>query len=106
DAAVEAFLEKYLGRLRALTAASDLALASNYSTMQADDVARATLAPFLEKETGRLTIGGPKLELSEAIGGGLAMGLNELATTAIKYGALSVPSGQVTFSWTVTPQAG
>ncbi|MBV9418796.1 MAG: PAS domain S-box protein, partial [Alphaproteobacteria bacterium] len=104
DPAVEAFLEKYLGRLRALTAASDLALASNYSMMQAEDVARATLAPFLERETGRITIGGPKLELSEAMGGGLAMGLNELATNAIKYGSLSVPSGRVTWSWTVTPE--
>lgn len=105
DAAIEAFLVKYLGRLHALSAASDLALASNYSTMLAHDVARATLAPFLEKDSQRLTIGGPKLELSEAMGGGLAMGLNELATNAIKYGALSVPEGRVSFTWTIEAQA-
>lgn len=101
DAAVEAFLGRYLGRLRALSAASDLALANNYATMQAEEVARATLSPFLETDSQRLAIGGPRLELSEAMGGGLAMGLNELATNAIKYGALSVPQGRVSFTWTV-----
>jgi two-component sensor histidine kinase len=105
DEAVEAFMVRFLGRLRALSAASDLALASNYSTMLADDVARATLAPFLERDSERLSIEGPRLELSEAMGGGLAMGLNELATNAIKYGALSVPEGRARFTWTVDTQA-
>ncbi len=106
DPAVEAFLGRYLGRLHALSAAGDLALANNYTTMQIEDVARATLAPFLEKDSQRITFGGPRLELSEATGGGLAMGLNELATNAIKYGALSVPQGRVSFTWSVAPEAG
>ncbi|HEY0302334.1 MAG TPA: HWE histidine kinase domain-containing protein, partial [Rhizomicrobium sp.] len=103
DPATEAFLAKFLGRLRALSAAGDLALAGGFSTMQAEDVTRATLAPFLEKDTQRLVIGGPRLELSEATGGALALGLNEMATNAIKYGALSVPEGRIAFTWTVTP---
>ncbi|HEY4943432.1 MAG TPA: HWE histidine kinase domain-containing protein [Rhizomicrobium sp.] len=105
DLAVDAFLAKFLGRLHALSAASDLALASNYSTMQAEDVARAILAPFLETGSSRLTFGGPKLELSEATGGGLALGLNEMVTNSIKHGALSVPEGRATFTWSVTPSA-
>ncbi|HEX4302790.1 MAG TPA: HWE histidine kinase domain-containing protein [Rhizomicrobium sp.] len=106
DPAVDAFLSKYLGRLHALSAAGDLALANNYTTMQIEDVTRATLAPFLEKDSQRLTFGGPRLELSEATGGGLAMGLNELATNAIKYGALSVPQGRARFTWSVAPEDG
>ena len=105
DAAVDGFLARFLGRLHALSTAGDLALASNYATMQAKDVARATLAPFLEKDSRRLIIEGPKLELSEATGGALALGLNEMATNAIKYGALSVPEGRVAFTWSVEPQA-
>ncbi len=104
--AVEDFLGRFLGRMRAMSAASDLALAGNYASMQAEDVVRATLAPFFEKDSARLTIAGPKLELSEATGGGLALGLNELATNAIKYGALSVPDGRIAFTWTVTPNDG
>ena len=104
ESGVEAFLARFLGRLHALSAASDLALAGNYATMPLEDVARATLAPFLEKDSERLTISGPRVELSEATGGGLALGLNELATNAIKYGALSVPQGRVGFTWTLTPE--
>ncbi|MEI9888584.1 MAG: HWE histidine kinase domain-containing protein [Rhizomicrobium sp.] len=105
DAAVEAFLVRFLGRLHALSAAGDLALASSFSTLLAEDVARATLAPFLEKDSQRLTLGGPRLELSEATGGALALGLNEMATNAIKYGSLAVPQGRIAFTWTVTPTA-
>lgn len=106
DAAVETFLEKFLGRMRAMSAASDLTLASNYAALQTEDVVRATLAPFFEKDSQRLIMAGPKLELSEGTGGALAMGLNEMATNSIKYGALSVPDGRVSFTWTVTPQDG
>ena len=105
ESSVEAFLAKFLGRLHALSAASDLALAGNYATMAVEDVARATLAPFLEKDSERVTIAGPLVELREATGGALALGLNELATNAIKYGALSVPQGRVSFTWTLTPEA-
>jgi len=105
DASVESFLVRFLGRLRALSAASDLALASNYAALQIGDVARATLAPFLETDSRRLHIDGPPLDLSEGTGGALALGLNELATNAIKYGSLSVPEGRVDFTWRVTPLA-
>ena len=103
DPGVEAFQKKFLGRLHALSAASDLALASNYTTMDAEEVVAATLEPFQERESGRLTFGGPRLTLSQAAGGSLALGIHELATNAIKHGALSVPGGRVVFTWTITP---
>jgi len=103
DPGVELFQQKFLGRLRALSAASDLALASNYTEMDANDVVAATLEPFLEADSSRLSFGGPKLMLSQATGGPLALGVHELATNAIKHGALSVPDGRVAFTWTVVP---
>ena len=54
----------------------------------------------------RLRFDGPVLELSEQMGGALALAVHELATNALKYGALSVPSGSVTFTWTTTPRDG
>ncbi|MEI9995468.1 MAG: HWE histidine kinase domain-containing protein [Rhizomicrobium sp.] len=103
DPAVDAFQKKLLGRLHALTAAGDLALASNYTTMETGEVVAATLAPFLETEQSRLAFGGPKLVLSQATGGSLALGIHELTTNAIKHGALSVPDGRVSFTWDVVP---
>jgi two-component sensor histidine kinase len=99
EPAVDEFMRKFSGRLHALSAAGDLALASNYSAIDTEEIVRATLAPFLETESARLTFSGPKLSLPEATGGALALGVHELATNAIKYGALSVPGGKVSFSW-------
>jgi two-component sensor histidine kinase len=99
EPAVEEFMRKFSGRLHALSAASDLSLASNYSAIDVEEIVRATLAPFLETESKRLTFGGPKLAVSEATGGGLALGIHELTTNAIKHGALSVPDGTVSFQW-------
>jgi PAS domain S-box-containing protein len=103
DPGVEVFQKKFLGRLHALSTASDLALASNDAAMDVREVVAATLEPFLETDSSRLTYSGPKLVLSQATGGPLALGLHELATNAIKHGALSVPEGRVDFTWTVTP---
>jgi PAS domain S-box-containing protein len=99
DQAVDEFMRKFSGRLHALSAASDLALASNYSVIDTEEIVRATLGPFLETGRTRVAFGGPKLALSEVTGGQLALGVHELATNAIKYGALSVPDGRVSFTW-------
>lgn len=106
DAAVDEFMRKFSGRLHALSAAGDLALASNYSVIDTEEIVRATLAPFLELDGRRLSFGGPKLSLSEATGGQLALGVHELATNAIKYGALAVPDGRIAFTWKAEPAEG
>jgi PAS domain S-box-containing protein len=106
DEGVDKFLKRFTGRLHALTAASDLLLAGNKGAIEANAVIRATLAPFMSDLPPRITIEGPELQLSEQFGGGLALAVHELATNAIKYGALSVPQGTVAFVWTAnaTPE--
>jgi len=101
DAGVDNFLKRFTGRLRALTAASDLVLAGQHGAINADAVIRATLAPFMSDQVPRIFIEGPEILLSEQFGGGLALAVHELATNAIKYGALSVPQGAVSLAWTV-----
>jgi two-component sensor histidine kinase len=53
------------------------------------------------EETPRAVLEGPPVTLSPALTQGLSMALHELATNATKHGALSVPGGRLTVSWTV-----
>ena len=63
----------------------------------------ATVASVLEvhvlAEPGRITVRGPDVALKPQSALALAMIVNELATNAIKYGALSIPGGRVTLTW-------
>ena len=103
---IDAFLHRFIGRLRALGAASDLVLKYGPGVLEANAVVSAVLEPFRSGSPQRLRFEGPELALSEHFGGALAMAVHELATNALKYGALSVPSGIVTFRWRAVPSNG
>lgn len=103
NAELDAYARRFVGRLHALGTAADLVLAGKHIAVDTEALIRATLVPFVEEGTERFDIRGPAMRLSEATGGSLAMAVHELATNAIKYGALSNASGKVFISWTVTP---
>jgi two-component sensor histidine kinase len=100
---IDAFLQRFIGRLRALGAASDLVLKFGPGVLDANALICAVLEPFVSESPERLRFEGPELRLSEQFGGALAMAVHELATNALKYGALSVPDGSVTFRWHAVP---
>ncbi|HEX4157023.1 MAG TPA: sensor histidine kinase [Rhizomicrobium sp.] len=102
DPAVEAYVKRFLGRLRALGTASDLVLRHGFDVLEATAVVRAVLEPFLSVSPPRLIFDGPPVVLSERFGGALALAVHELASNALKYGSLSEPGGTVDFRWTVT----
>src|SRR5262249_22287723 len=51
---------------------------------------------------GRITVRGPDIHLKPQSALAVAMVVNELATNATKYGALSVPAGRVSLMWEVS----
>jgi two-component sensor histidine kinase len=100
---VSSYLQRFLGRLHALGAAGDLVIASNRVSLEASALVEATLAPFMSENAQRIHVAGPRLVLSEDFGAGLGLAVHELATNALKYGALSVSEGKVSLTWSVTP---
>lgn len=97
------FGQDFVARLQALSRAHDLLTAHAWLEADFAEVVPAALAPWLG-EGRRLHIDGPGgLMLRPTQAQAVMLALNELATNAAKYGALSKPSGRVQASWATTP---
>jgi PAS domain S-box-containing protein len=103
DETVRAYINRFLGRLRALGVAADLVLANQRVAIECGALVRVTLAPFMSDRSARFQFTGKELQLSEDTGGTLGLALHELATNALKYGALSAEQGTVSVRWSATP---
>jgi PAS domain S-box-containing protein len=94
--------DAFVARLRSLANAHDLLANDNWDRASITDVLDRAIAPFGKE---RFLIEGPNMELNASKSLQLTMALHELATNAVKYGALSTAAGQVHVAW-VLPQPG
>lgn len=105
DSATADFFSALMGRVRALLSTGEMVLSSSRRQADLEDVAKTALHPFLEAKATWFRINGPELMLSEQTAGGLALAFHELATNALKYGALKEPDGSIDLTWTVVDGA-
>jgi two-component sensor histidine kinase len=105
DSSSKADLEKYQGRLAAFGRAHDLLTAANWSEAPLHDVIDTALAPYRTGEL-RFTVAGTPLVVKSRQALALSLAIHELATNAMKYGALTVASGRVSITWSVEDCAG
>jgi PAS domain S-box-containing protein len=93
--------EAFSARIVALAEAHDILTRENWEGAELAEV----LARLEDLHGGarRFALSGVPVRLSPRMALSLSMALHELATNAVKYGALSTPQGQVRISWTVTP---
>lgn len=100
---LEDFKLAFEGRLRSLARIHDLLVAKNWSGADLDQLVRSTLEPH--GMDGRIRISGPGLNVTSEVGIAMAMVLNELATNAVKYGALSSDHGDLEVTWKLDSRA-
>jgi PAS domain S-box-containing protein len=93
--------EKFEARLMGLSEVHDVLTAEHWHGAALQDVAERALKPFASQATGQVLIRGPEVWLQPGAALTMALVFHELATNAVKYGALSVDEGQVNLKWTL-----
>ncbi len=88
-------------RLAALSNTHNILGAHNWQNAGLREIAAAVVKPYVNLATQSLKLDGPNVVLMPRIAIPLAMILNELATNAVKHGALLSPSGKLTVIWTL-----
>ena len=94
------FEHALLGRLQALARAHDLLLREDWRGAEIGAVIATQLEGF-EIDPERIGIEGPRIFLSSNAAQDLGVSIYELATNALKYGALSDNAGRVSVSWRI-----
>ena len=93
--------EEFEVRLFALSRAHDVLTRENWIGADLREIIDGAVQPYRSWGGSRVRIKGPEVRLLPQTALALAMALHELATNAVKYGALSNASGQVDIAWTV-----
>lgn len=97
----DALAEEFLGRLDALARAQDQSLGrASAPDLSLHDLVAEELAPFTGRYGPVSRIEGPEVGLSRRGRMVVSLVLHELATNAVKYGALSSADGMVEVLWT------
>ncbi len=97
-----AALDTFLARLTSLGQAHDLLFHENWQSADCREIIEKSLLPH-RTGTGRFRLSGPPVRLASRQALSLALALNELATNAAKYGALSASGGHVDLVWSIVP---
>jgi len=94
---LDSFLSTFSGRLKAMASANELLTAARWRGAAIAHLAAAELGGIAP---GQTRWEGPELFLTPRAANALSLALHELATNAVKYGALSVETGRVEVRWT------
>lgn len=93
--------DDFSGRLRALSAVHSAVFEAGGETVDLADIIARTCSPYRSDGEDRIVAEGPSIQVGRDAGTTFALCLHELATNALKYGALSRPEGRVRLVWEI-----
>lgn len=100
----EDYQASFLGRLDAFARVQSAVTHNPGAGLDLATLIAEELGAFSAKEGDTLRLTGPDVALEPRAAERLGLAVHELATNAMKYGALSEPSGRLQVSWSLTPE--
>ena len=103
---VEEFHHALLQRIRSLSETHDLLSGGAAAAASFAALVEKELRPYADAGEDRVTLCGEDLPLSAAVAVPVGMIVHELATNAVKYGALAAPGGRLAVTWNTVERCG
>jgi len=92
--------DRFESRLMGLAEVHDVLTRESWHGADLEEVVQRALRPFAGAGSSQVRLEGPAVWLQPRAALAMALVLHELATNAVKYGALSSAAGRVTLAWT------
>jgi two-component system CheB/CheR fusion protein len=93
------FVEAFLGRISSLGKSYALVAHKQWKPVSLAEILGSELDAHSEQRDGRITMDGPEIRFHPTQAFALGLVFHELATNAVKYGALSSEDGRLTVRW-------
>lgn len=104
---VQESLDAFSARLKSMALAQDVLTQSEGDRVSLHQLISRALEPYQRHDApDRIAISGPETWIDGRRSTSLTMAVHELATNALKYGALSVDAGQVMVCWRIEQVSG
>jgi len=91
--------DMFQSRLLALSRAHDVLTNESWEGANLGEIVAQAIMPYRGAGSSRFEVSGPAVWLSAKMALSISMALHELATNAVKYGALSNEKGRVSITW-------
>ena len=97
------FLDRFSDRLQGLSLTQALLVDRQWASIRLRDLLITQMTPFGVPADARIKLDGPNVEVAPEPAQNLGLAFHELASNAIRHGALSNGKGQVTVTWGPAP---